>query len=182
MRRLRDQSRGHGSEFESGEDEDTDQDEQMNEQRRSQRQSRRSVTAVREGGKQVGWADLGPRLASRSQPPRAAARATRGHFREVESPSEDGDDWVTPGSLSPKRKRKRDYERKPEGQSKSRDRNRNMNKNVDDEVENGEDKDKSGEDSSAVEGDDEDEYISGNKKRAASRKLPTLRRSSRKRV
>lgn len=45
-----------------------------------------------------GWEDKRPRLSCRGQPRRAAAQATKGHFREVESLIEDEDDWVTPSS------------------------------------------------------------------------------------
>jgi hypothetical protein len=56
----------------------------------------------------------------------------------------------------------------------------NRNKNMDDEDESGEDGDESGEDAAAIEGDDENEYVNENGKRAAERTFPSLRRSSRK--
>ncbi|KAF9116392.1 hypothetical protein BGX30_005958, partial [Mortierella sp. GBA39] len=148
--RRRLQRNGHdwrrGSEDVSGVDVGTDQGGQKNGQRRSQRKQLRPIV----GDKQDGWENMGPRLSSREQPRRAAAQVKRGRFREVESLSEDEDDWVTPSTRGPKRERK--SERKKE--------------NYVDDVESGEDEDDvedegdvdmSGED---VDSDgDEDEYV-----------------------
>ena len=104
---------------------------------------------------------MGPRLSSREQPRRAAAQAIRGRFREVESLSEDEDDWITPSPRSPKRER---------------DSERRKGDNVDDAERN---VDKSGEDTDSDR--DEDEYVNRNGKRTGGT-LPHLQGSTWMRV
>ncbi|KAF9148896.1 hypothetical protein BG015_009325 [Linnemannia schmuckeri] len=110
-------------------------------------------------------------LSSRLQPPHAAAQATKGHLREVESPNEDEDedDWI---ALPHGPKRERKSERR--------------GRNYVDDVESGEDvnevegeADESGEDANADE--DADEYVNENGKQTYGT-LPYRRGPTRTRV
>ncbi|KAF9325753.1 hypothetical protein BGZ91_002254, partial [Linnemannia elongata] len=90
-----------GSEDTSGDEVDADQGGQKDAQRRSQRKQLRSIVGV----KQNGWENVGSRLSCREQPRRAAAKAARGRFQEVEYLSESEDDWIAPSTRGPKRER-----------------------------------------------------------------------------